>query len=527
MEDVIQSQKNWNDFQTNGKVGVITTLFSEQFLSETYELIPLSFENYKEDIELNDIDTVFIDNDLFETDHVWYRKNRGHIVNYLKNNNKNICVIKNTSLDVAQTFKKAFVLEIEPDASDFKYSGLLLKMPLILNTQIYNPINTVKNIDVTHFYIGNSTTTLDNKKYNLEFKPNVKINSVLKLSRVYLEELIKTLKTTKILYINKNNAVDIVTLRYIEYIAYLNSTYVIYDHKFEFNSPFESDSTDFKFNNNMMTVFLRNPEYSFKKTLVRQRQIFMNHSTIMKANLKEFLKKGRLELSFPKISVITSTNRRENLEFYLEQMNHQRYVSLEINLVTHGFELSDAEKEYLKKFSKFDINIIHAEKFENLGACLNKCLQLCTHPVIAKIDDDDYYLENYMIDQWLALKYSRADVVGKSESYYYFEADDLIALRKKGEHSKYSDFIMGATIMAKSDIIQELLFADIPRAVDTNFLRRVVESEGKIYIGNAYEMCVFRSGNTDDHTWQVNNLAMLKSADIVGYGNPIPYVSVK
>src|SRR5690625_663778 len=111
MEDVIQSQKNWNDFQTNGKVGVITTLFSEQFLSETYELIPLSFENYKEDIELNDVDTVFIDNDLFETDHVWYRKNRGHIVNYLKNNNKNICVIKNTSLDVAQTFKKAFVLE--------------------------------------------------------------------------------------------------------------------------------------------------------------------------------------------------------------------------------------------------------------------------------------------------------------------------------------------------------------------------------------------------------------------------------
>ncbi|WP_462420193.1 hypothetical protein [Salinicoccus sp. Marseille-QA3877] len=527
MEDIIQSQKNWNDFQTNGKVGVITTLFSEQFLSETYEIIPLSYENYREDIELNDVDTVFIDNDLFETDHVWYRKNRGHIVNYLKNNNKNICVIKNTSLDVAQTFKKAFVLEIEPEGIGYKYLGLLLKMPLTLNTKTYNPINTVKNIDITHFYIGKSTTTLDNKNYNLDFIPNVKINSVLKLNRVYLEELIKTLKTTKILYINKNNAVDIVTLRYIEYIAYLNSTYVIYDHKFEYNSLFESDSTDFKLNNNMMTVLLRNPEYSFKKTLARQRHILINHSIVMKANLKEFLKGEKLERNIPKISVITSTNRRENLEFYLEQMNYQRYVSLEINLVTHGFELSETEKDSLKKSCKFDVNILHAERFENLGACLNKCIELCTHQVVAKIDDDDYYLENYMIDQWLALEYSQADVVGKSESYYYFEADDLIGLRKKGEHSKYSNFIMGATIMAKSDIIKELLFADIPRAVDTNFLRRVVENEGTIYIGNPYEMCVFRSANTDDHTWQVNNLAMLKSADIVGYGNPVPYVSVK
>src|SRR5699024_7650766 len=116
-----------------------------------------------------------------------------------------------------------------------------------------------------------------------------------KLNRVYLEELIKTLKTTKILYINKNNAVDIVTLRYIEYIAYLNSTYVIYDHKFEYNSLFESDSTDFKLNNNMMTVLLRNPEYSFKKTLARQRHILINHSIVMKANLKEFLKGEKLE----------------------------------------------------------------------------------------------------------------------------------------------------------------------------------------------------------------------------------------
>ncbi|MFC3900401.1 hypothetical protein [Aliicoccus persicus] len=151
---------------------------------------------------------------------------------------------------------------------------------------------------------------------------------------------------------------------------------------------------------------------------------------------------------------------------------------------------------------------------------MNKAIETSTLPVIAKVDDDDYYLDHYILDQWIALMYSNAEVVGKSEAFYYFEGENIIAKRKVGEYLKYDTFVMGATIMSPADTMKHIKFSDLPKAVDTNYLRRVVASGGEIYVGHPYEMCVYRSGDTSHHTWNVNDLSMLRNAEIVGFGTP-------
>src|SRR5699024_3836031 len=207
-----------------------------------------------------------------------------------------------------------------------------------------------------------------------------------------------------------------------------------------------------------------NSEYSFKTVLSAQRQVFLNHSFLFMPNLREFLVDNRNERTVPEVSIITSTNRKNKLDFYINQMSNQKYVNIEINLVTHGYELSGIEQSKLRNDSKFDINIQSANSMENLGQCLNKAIDTSTLPVVAKIDDDDYYLEHYIIDQWIALMYSGAEVVGKSEAFYYFESENIIAKRKVGEYLKYDTFVMGATIMSKADTMKHLKFADLPKA---------------------------------------------------------------
>ncbi|WP_020006132.1 hypothetical protein [Salinicoccus albus] len=516
--------RNWEEFATNNSVGLITTVLSEQFLSQSFNTKLLSHENYIEEIELYDIDTIFIDNDLYERDHDWYRKNRGHIVNYLKNTDINLVVIQNTTLEVSSVFKQYFLIKINPEINDYEFREGRIEVPLLINTDNYNPINSQKNKDIIYFNVGKLNASPEVKLYNKTHDPDFSIISEGPISRRLLTKLFSFIKKSKVLYICKTDKLDEVTLEFIELIAFLNSTYVIFDYTFNYIPKYGYNSKDDKNNTSKLRVLVNSDIYCFKQSLNSQREVLKNNTFLLRDDLYTFIKNRASSIIEPEISVMTSTNRKENLGIYINQMNAQKEVKLELNLVTHGFELSDQEMDELKNKSVHPINVLYMESENSLGVCLNKCIKLSTKPVMAKVDDDDYYLDYYLFDQWLALKYSDAEVTGKSDGYYYFEEDDLIARRNINQYYQYDDFIMGATIMVDSKIIKELMFSDLPKAVDTDLLRRVNEIGGTIYVGHPFEMCVYRGADEASHTWKVDDIAMLKSSDIVSFGKPEAYV---
>src|SRR5699024_7187539 len=101
MTKMVENQRNWDACQVTKKVRIICTYFSEQFLDESFEIVKLTPENFQEEIELNGINTIFIDNDIYETDHMWYKKDRSNLFRYFRNENrrhfsKNVIVIKNS-----------------------------------------------------------------------------------------------------------------------------------------------------------------------------------------------------------------------------------------------------------------------------------------------------------------------------------------------------------------------------------------------------------------------------------------------
>src|SRR5699024_10080195 len=278
LEEITHNYKRWDTFTTNEKVGVITTVFSEQFLSKAFKVFSITRDDYAQEIEQNGIDTVSIDNDLFETDHCWYRAHRGHLINYLTRNKKNICVIKNTSQEVNKIFKGRLVLEISPYLDQYEVCDSTLKMPLLLNTDLYNPVNSYKNTDITYVHLGKITTSLQKKIDKSDITKRTELITSINLNRTFLEELFTSLKGSKILYINSSFQLDELSIRYIEYIAYLNSVYVIYDDKHKLDSIFQTGISSSRAINNKMKILLRNPEFTFKKTLAMQRHILINHT---------------------------------------------------------------------------------------------------------------------------------------------------------------------------------------------------------------------------------------------------------
>lgn len=520
MKNLIQGQKNWADFEIKGKIGVIATLFTEQYLEKTYSINQINHKNFEVDIELNNIETVFIDNDLFESDHQWYKKNRGAIINYLKNNNKTIIVIQNTTKEIASIFKRSFILKINHKEVDYKNHGHYLEAPLLVNESYHNPNSSKSKTDIVYLNIA---TRAEKKSHNLNFEITTLHCTSVNISREILNNLFGKLKTSKILYINFSKLLDDMTLKYIELIATLNSTYVIYDYKFSKNKSdlkvYAQSTTD-----NIIYTLLSNPQFHLKKVISKQRMVLINNTMIIKSGLENFL--TNMENNKAYISVITPTNRKQNLLAYIERINAQESVELDVIIVTHGFELVDAEIQSLKNNFKHKLRIIYRDAEVSLGQCLNAAIELTEYPIIAKVDDDDYYYKNYLLDQWLALKYSNADLVGKSASFYYFEKDDLFVLRRLNDHSRFCDHIMGATIMSPAHIMKNLMFSDLPRAVDSDYIKRLKESDGIIYASHPYEMCVYRAKDISKHTWSVDDMSLYRHAKVMGYGDPKVFVEV-
>src|SRR5699024_12588147 len=107
--------------------------------------------------------------------------------------------------------------------------------------------------------------------------------------------------------------------------------------------------------------------YCLKQSLNGQRETLKTNTFLLKSNLFDISQRKENKLIQPEISVITSTNRKENLDIYIDQMNKQKNVNLEINLVTHGFELSSEEIEEYENRCVYPINILYMNEENSLG----------------------------------------------------------------------------------------------------------------------------------------------------------------
>lgn len=478
-------------------------------LTKAVSTLGYNFKNIPYNISDESIKTfnlIMIDNDLYEEDHEWFEKEIYYFLNKVDEYKIPCIIFKNTDKQILKLFKKfetnKFIIERKYTISTY-----------IINTEIFNPSFSKNNKDILIFSFHNG---INENLEHIIMRFDATINNFDKMTSKNQKELFEQIKNHKILYIPYSKELDTEILQLIIKLATLLNTKVIIDDKFNISSKYNiscsSRVIDVYFN-----FFLENPVQTSKLLNKYQREIFIINSNIMNDITINESGIFKIEKNYPKISIIISTFRRDSLLRFITRVNKQRFVQLEVVLLTHGFILNQFEKEKLIEKCKFKIIILEASFKYSLGECLNMCIEKTKYNFITKMDDDDIYYKYYLIDNFLALNYSKSEIVGKGAHFVYLQDLNLLILRESHKSNQFDNIIMGATIFTHKKVFGELSFNKLNKSEDSNFLFRAVRKGFRIYQTSPFEYCVYRSVNLDNHTWKIETYDLLENSKIIRF----------
>lgn len=267
-------------------------------------------------------------------------------------------------------------------------------------------------------------------------------------------------------------------------------------------------------------ALLRSHELRDRSVHLAQRRVWENHTYAHRAT--EIVRAAGVstsEAARHKVSVLASTNRPGQLEHLFSQVGKQT-VNPELVLITHGFTPFPGQIHELAK-SNGIAEVAHqvADSDLTLGECLNMALDLATGTVLAKMDDDDLYGEQYLADALHALMYSGADLVGKNAHYLHLEAENVTVLRFPEREHKFTNLVMGPTMVGPRDTFESIRFAKRTTGEDTDFQTRLLDRGGTIYSSDRFNFVQMRKKD-QQHTWSINSSTLLGSGKLHSFGLP-------
>jgi hypothetical protein len=230
-----------------------------------------------------------------------------------------------------------------------------------------------------------------------------------------------------------------------------------------------------------------------RASIQQRRQTTLNHSQLQ--HFEFILGKLGIETREPeKISAILSTMRQEHMNQALHNFAKQTYPNKELVILLHGdgFDRQKIEDEANKLGITY--KIIEKPKSSIFGSNLNVALDATTGDLVTKMDDDDFYGENHLLDLLAAYRYSRADMVGKWANWVYIKSKDITTSWVVENQETITHHLPGATFMANREFLCKSRFGIVNRAIDSELYRRVEARGAMLYSTHSYNYVRNRHG---------------------------------
>ncbi|MEU3330836.1 glycosyltransferase [Glutamicibacter creatinolyticus] len=270
----------------------------------------------------------------------------------------------------------------------------------------------------------------------------------------------------------------------------------------------------------------RSPELRDRTVHLGQRKIWSEHTYAHRARvvtdsigLEAFRDDALSMAAKPKVSVVVSTMRPAQIDHILATVSKQHGVDSQLVLVAHRFDVDAAEvtaKAEALGVQSFDL--LQAGEELSLGECLNRAVARCEGDFITKMDDDDLYGEHYLFDQVCALRFSGASIVGKQAHYMYLGQSDATLLRFAEREHRFTNMVMGPTMLGHAQVFKETPFHARSRGEDTQFLRDVTENGGTIYSADRFNFLQMRAADGSDHTWNLRDAELTATGNVQWFG---------
>lgn len=268
-----------------------------------------------------------------------------------------------------------------------------------------------------------------------------------------------------------------------------------------------------------LRALVGNTELRDRMVFLAQREIWQHHTYCERVDqVLRAVGMGHKAARRPTVSPLVSTIRPERLGVVLETLAAQQEVEQRPVILTHGFEADDVARGRARDLG-LEVEWMCANLGDRLGRNYNRMLERVEADYVAKMDDDDLYSRWYLFDSLAAAQYSRAEVVGKHACFMHLEAEDLMVLRFPEWEHRYTAFVAGPTLVARTDLARQVGFPETTTGEDTGFLRAVTEAGARIYSASRFGFVQRREAD-GGHTWGISSAEVLATGRIAHWGGP-------
>jgi len=266
-----------------------------------------------------------------------------------------------------------------------------------------------------------------------------------------------------------------------------------------------------------LRAYVRSPELRDRTVHLAQRRIWAEHTYTHRAmTVMDSLGLDYAQPFPTSVSAVVSTNRPDHLGEVLRTHAAQLHRDKELVLVAHGFAAPADLRARAAQAGVEHLQIVEVDSALPLGVCLNRGVQAASGDVIAKMDDDDVYGAHYLGDQLAALRYSNADLVGKQAHYLHIRGRDIVICRFPEREHRFTDLVMGPTLMTHRSTLLDNPFAERTLGEDTELQQRLVGSGARIYSADRFNFVQVRGDHA--HTWSVDDSHLLANGDVHAFG---------
>jgi hypothetical protein len=192
------------------------------------------------------------------------------------------------------------------------------------------------------------------------------------------------------------------------------------------------------------------------------------------------------------IALLLATRRPDLLPAVCEDLARQHRDDLELLIAVHG----DAAPP--DRLAVAPAAVVHVPAARPLGEVLNALLDRTAAPLIAKIDDDDRYGPNHLVDLEVAMAYSGAELVGKRRHGVHDVTASTISMPDGPAEERWEDHLPGATMLVRGEVLRTVRWRHVPSGVDTELVRAVHLAGGAAYSTHRFGFVRTRHG---DHTY--------------------------
>lgn len=206
--------------------------------------------------------------------------------------------------------------------------------------------------------------------------------------------------------------------------------------------------------------------------------------------------------SWPTVSAVLVTHRREYLPTILDQLRAFDYPRLQVVIGLHGVDAHRVQPLLTDFPHPVAVHPIDAAL--PFGAALQAVTQHAEGEYLTKIDDDDIYAPTHVWDLVIAHRYSGAELAGKALDWIYLADEDTTVFRPTYAAEKYGKFVAGGTLfLARATLDAVGGWRPVPRSVDLALIEAIRRHGGVVYRTQGFGYTYVRRGG--GHTAQVDN----------------------